>query len=185
MRITSLEIYTSESYSIKKDNFLTFSIVNFNIKENKLTIPREYYDILIRNYKLEKRKNSSLKYKDFYKMCNIVGEAIYCNCTSRKEFGKITFVFGNQSRLDITLRNYVHYDRLALFYKCRADIVLSDNDEFVLGLRGLNNAILSFNVEEKKIKFFRQKAKTSVRWFIITLAVIGILICIIWLVFYF
>ena len=84
--------------------------MNFNIKENKLTIPREYYDILIRNYKLEKRKNSSLKHKHFYKICNIVGETIYCNCTSRKDFGKITFDFGNQSRLDIDLRNYIHYD---------------------------------------------------------------------------
>ena len=73
---------------------------------------------------------------------------------------------------------------VSIFYKCRADIILSDNDEFVVGLRGLNNAILSLNTEEKKIKFFLQKAKTSVRWFMITLAFIGILILIIGLVFY-
>ena len=173
-----------KAIQLEKDNFLTFSMMSFNIKENKLAIPREYYDIFIRNYKLVKGKNSSLKHKHFYKICNIVGETIYCNCTSRKDFGKITFDFGNQSRLDINLRNYVHYDRSAFFYKCRADIILSDNDEFVVGLRGLNNAILSFNAKEKKIKFFRQKAKTSVRWFMITLAFIGILILIIGLVFY-
>ena len=35
--------------------------------------------------------------------------------------------------------------------------VLSDKDEFIIGLRGLNNTILSFDLDDKKIEFFHKK----------------------------
>ena len=143
----------------EKQNFISDANVNFNIKENKLTIPSEYYDLIVRSYKMAKIKNSSLKYKQFNKSCKTFGEIIYCNCNGKDDFRIVTFDFGNYSKLDIDLRDYVHYDKSAFYYKCRTDIILSENNEFIVGLRGLNNTILSFNIEDKKIIFFRSKKK--------------------------
>jgi hypothetical protein len=170
----------------KNKKILSSSNVNFNIKENKLTIPREYYDLIVREgYKMVKRKNSTLRHKQFNRNCRKFGEIIYCMCKRKKDFGKITFDFGNYSTLDIDLRDYVHYDRSAFFYKCRTDIILSDNNEFVIGLKGLNNTILTFNAEDKTIKFFRQKPKIDMYWFLIfILIVVGFLCFLSWL-FYF
>jgi hypothetical protein len=160
---------------------MTFSNVNFNIKENKLIIPREYYDLIVIGYKMVKRKNSSFEHKQYKRMCRKFGEIIYCSCKSKKDFGIITFDFGNYSKLDIDLRDYVSYKRSALIYKCRTDIILSDNSEFTIGLRGLNNTILTFNAEDKKIKFFRQKPKVEFFSFIMVILVLGLLCFIVWL----
>ena len=36
-------------------------------------------------------------------------------------------------------------------------MTLSDYDEFIIGLKGLNNTILSFDLDDKKIEFFHIK----------------------------
>ena len=83
---------------------------------------------------------------------------------TKDDFGIVTFHFGNDSKLDIDLRDYVTYDSSAFYFKCRADIILSEKNEFVVGLRGLNNTILSFNMKEKKIKFFHLKKSKDFFW---------------------
>ena len=177
-----IEYKDLKSSKKEKQKFITFSSVNFNLKENKLTIPREYYNLMVRGYTIVKRKNSTFTHKQFEKMCRKFGDTIYCSCKSKKDFGMVTFDFGNYSTLDINLRDYVYYDKSALIYKCRTDIILSDNNEFVIGLKGLNNTILTFNVEDKKIKFFVQKPKIGFSWFILVIyLIIGILCFILWL----
>ena len=69
--------------------------------------------------------------------------ARFLKATDKKGFGVITLIFQNNSRLDIDIRDYVYYDESAYFFKCRVDATLSDNKEFVIGLKGLNNTILS------------------------------------------
>jgi len=90
-------------------------------------------------------------------MCYTQGEIIYCSCYDKDDFGIITFHFKNDSKLDIDIRDYVHYDNSALLFKCKVDIILSEKYEFIVGLKGLNNTILSFNLKEEKIKFFHKK----------------------------
>ena len=69
----------------------------------------------------------------------------------------MTLYFNNKSRLDIDLRDYVYYDNSAYFFKCRVDISVSYENEFIIGLRGLNNTILSFDLDDNKIEFFHRK----------------------------
>ena len=137
-------------------HFLKFqdnSTVSFNITENKLIIPSKYYDLIVRSYRMVEEEKSHIRYRQYNKFCKTFDEIIYCNCFSKDDFGIVTFHFGNDSKLDIDLRDYVTYDSSAFYFKCRADIILSEKNEFVVGLRGLNNTILSFNMEEKNIKF--------------------------------
>ena len=64
-------------------------------------------------------------------------------------------------------------------------MTLSDYDEFIIGLKGLNNTILSFDLDDKKVEFFhRKKAGPNYKLWIILMglilgidfAVVGILI---------
>jgi hypothetical protein len=151
---------------VQHDNikYYSNSSVSFNIKENKLIIPSKYYDLIVRSYKMVKRKNSYIRHREYNKYCRTFEEIIYCSCYSKDDFGIVTFHFGKNSKLDIDLRDYVSYNKSAFFYKCRTDIILSKNNEFVVGLRGLNNTILSFNMKEKKIKFFHLKKSKDFFW---------------------
>ena len=140
------------------------SIVSFNIKENKLIIPNKYYNLIVRSYKMVKRKKSSIRTRQYNKLCSTFDNVIYCGCSDKDDFGIVTFHFGNDSKLDIDLRDYVSYDSSAFYFRCRTDFILSKNNEFVVGLKGLNNTILSFNMEEKKIKFFHLKKAKDFFW---------------------
>ena len=114
--------------------------MSFNIKENKLIIPSEYYDLIVRSYKMVKEENSYISHRQYNKICWTFEEIIYCNCYSKDDFGIVTFHFGNDSKLDIDLSDYVIYNSWAFFFKCRADIILSEKNEFVVGL----NTLVSF-----------------------------------------
>ena len=104
-----------------------------------------------------------------------------CNCNDKDDFGIVTLHFeGDDNKLDINLRDFVYYDEKAS-YKCRLNVFLSYYDEFVVGLKGLNNTRLSFNMKEKKISFFHKiKKKTFFNWtpimYIIVVLVIIIII---------
>jgi hypothetical protein len=132
---------------LKYDN----SILTFNLKENKLTIPNKYYDLIVRGYYYEEG------HKEYNKYCTIYGENIYCICFNKNNFGIVTFHFDKDSTLDINLQDYIYFDNTAYFFKCKVDINLSKNNEFIIGLKGLKNTILSFNMQEGKIKFFQKK----------------------------
>ena len=105
-------------------------------------------------------------------------EIIYCSCLDRNNFGIVTFHFENNSKLDIDLRNYVYYNKSVFYFKCKIDIILSKNNEFIVGLIGLNNIILSFNVDEKKLTFSKLK-RTNFRVKTLILSIFIILIGII------
>ena len=69
---------------------------------------------------------------------------ISCNCNDKDDFGIVTLHFeGDDNKLDIDLTDYVYYDEKAS-YKCRLNVFLSYYDEFVVGLKGLNNTIFKF-----------------------------------------
>ena len=125
--------------------------MSFNIKENKLIIPKKYYGLIVRSYRMLKY---TMRLRYYNKFCRLFDEIIYCSCSDKDDFGIVTFHFGKNSNLEIDLRNYVYYNNSAFFFKCRIDVILSENNEFVVGLRGLNNTLLSFNMEEKKNKIF-------------------------------
>ena len=105
-------------------------------------------------------------------------EIIYCSCLDRNNFGIVTFHFENNSKLDIDLRNYVYYNKSVFYFKCKIDIILSKNNEFIVGLIGLNIIILSFNVDEKKLTFSKLK-RTNFRVKTLILSIFIILIGII------
>ena len=154
------------------------SSIKFDFKENKLIIPREYYRLIVVGYKLVTRscgKHCSYKVKQNIKSCKEYGKTIYCSCSSINDFGLVTFHFENNSKLDLDLRNYVEYEGENLYYKCKTDFVLSDIDEFVIGLRGLNNTIFSFNMDEKKIEFFHKMQKVDYTYYIIGIIFLMIL----------
>ena len=132
------------------------SMVKFNLNEKKLVIPDIYYDKIIIGYYTESKKGR--RRRVYNKYCYIFSGQIYCSCSAdKKDFGVITLIFQNNSRLDIDIRDYVYYDESAYFFKCRVDATLSDNKEFVIGLKGLNNTILSFDLDDRKIEFFHKK----------------------------
>jgi hypothetical protein len=150
------------------------STVSFNLKENKLTIPEKYFELIVVSYIFVKNKR-----KRFNKFCYVNNQIIYCSCKDKDDFGIVTFHFDGYSKLDIDIRDYVYFNKNEKTYKCVADIVLSKNNEFIVGLKGLNNTILSFNMEEKKVKFFHKTKIPSHRnYFLIA----GIIIFIIGLI---
>ena len=154
-------IYTSKSHHIYSSSSST---VKFDIKQNKLIIPEIYYNLIVVGWRWGKkrcRKNcnySTKKYvKKYDKWCIKYGDTIYCTCNDINNFGLVTFYFENKSTLNIDLRNYIYYDKSAFNFHCKVDIELSKNNEFIVGLRGLNNTILSFDMTQKKIEFFHKK----------------------------
>ena len=165
-KLEKLEYSGLKFFQYQRQIFWANSNVSFNIKENKLIIPKKYYSLIVRSYKTRKDRNS-IKYRLYNKFCRLFDEIIYCSCDDKDDFGIVTFHFGNNSKLDIDLRNYVYYNNSADFYKCRIDVILSENNEFVVGLRGLNNTLLSFNMEEKKKNFFHKIKKKDFFWIFI------------------
>ena len=156
------------------------SMVKFNLNEKKLVIPDIYYDKIIIGYYTKGKIGS--RRREYNKYCYRYSGQIFCSCSAdKKDFGVITLIFQNNSRLDIDIRDYVYYDESAYFFKCRVDATLSDNKEFVIGLKGLNNTILSFDLDDRKIEFFhKKKAGPGLKlWMIIlgiALAIIYILL---------
>ena len=151
------------------------SMVKFNLNEKKLVIPDIYYDKIIIGYYTESKKGR--RRRVYNKYCYIFSGQIYCSCSAdKKGFGVITLIFQNNSRLDIDIRDYVYYDESAYVFKCRVDATLSDNKEFVIGLKGLNNTILSFDLDDRKIEFFhKKKAGPNLKlWIIIIGSILGI-----------
>jgi hypothetical protein len=150
-----------QKHSLQKKMSLTF-----DIKENRLTIPESYFNLIVVGY-INKTVTSSSRHSIiskkatrivFNKKClRTVDGRIFCNCKDEDDFGVLSFHFPNGT-LDIDIRDYVYVYNIT-DYKCRVDISLSKNDEFIVGLKGLNNTILSFNMEEKKVKFFHKKKK--------------------------
>ena len=144
--------YSAEAYRER-----AHSLVKFDLRENILTIPYLYYDLLITGC-INVRRTKRFTYETICsRECYDDGGEIYCTCSGKNSFGVISFYFKNNSRLDIDLRDYVYYDKSAFSLKCRVDISLSNEEEFIVGLKGLNNTILSFNLDDKKIEFFHKK----------------------------
>ena len=167
------------------------SLVKFNLKENKLIIPSRYYYYLIVGYKYVYVYSDKYRSRSEYTTKHLANKqecyqfrgeinSIYCTCPQGKDsFGIMSLFFGGFSRLDVDLRDYVYYDENALLYKCRIDAILSKEDEFIIGLKGLNNTILSFDLEDKKIEFFhRKKDYDTLNIFIFILYLVIILVII-------
>ena len=150
--------YTDFIYISSHEKRNANALVKFDLTQNKLTIPFYYFNFMIVGYRYEKRSpKSSIYDKKDNKYCLEFNNAIYCTCSGKNSFGVISFYFKNNSRLDIDLRDYVYYDKSAFSLKCRVDISLSNEEEFIVGLKGLNNTILSFNLDDNKIAFFHMK----------------------------
>ena len=150
-KLEKLEYNALKINQWEKQIFWDDSNVSFNIKENKLIIPSEYFELIVRSYKMVTDHDTHVTRTQYNKFCWTFEEIIYCSCSSEDDFGIVKFHFVENSNIDIDLRNYVYYNKSAFYFKCRTDIILSDNNELVVGLKGLNNTILSFNMEEKKI----------------------------------
>ena len=79
------------------------------------------------------------------------------------------------------MSDYVYYNESAAFLQCRVDIALSDNKKFIVGLRGLDNTILSFDLNDKKIEFFQKREKDKgIKWWeflLALLAIVAFLVC--------
>ena len=151
------------------------------LTKKKLVIPYIYYNSIIIGYYYESTKKGRRR-RVYNKYCYRYSGQIFCSCSAdKKDFGVITLIFQNNSRLDIDIRDYVYYDESAYFFKCRVDATLSDNKEFVIGLKGLNNTILSFDLDDKKIEFFhKKKAGPNYKiWILLIGSILGIALWII------
>ena len=173
-RLTKIEYNDLNSYNrhLKYSN----SILIFNLKDNKLTIPNKYYDLIVRSYYYKEG------HKEYKKYCKMYGEIMYCTCYNKNNFGIVTFHFDKDSKLDINLQDYIYIDNTAYFYKCKVDINLSKYNEFIIGLKGLKNTILSFNMQEGKIKFFQKKKFIYNYLNILLIFILFLIVCIIFLV---
>ena len=171
--------YTDFKYSGSSRTKSASSMVKFNLKERRLIIPSNFYELLVLGYRY-----TTNKYGDTYtteirynKYCKKYSGILYCSCYyGKNSFGIVTFYFNNNSRLDLDLREFITYDNSAYIYKCRTDFVLSEKDEFSIGLRGLNNTILSFDMEDKKVEFFHKKKApkviSSIVWIILSILLV-------------
>ena len=162
---TEYIIYTDFQFESSNGKKFTQSLVKFNLKENKLIIPYQHYDFLFRGYRYEKKgygKHSTYE-KIYNRMCYRYKGNIYCTCSKgKKNFGVVSLFFKNHSRLDVDLRDYAYHDN-PFDDLCRIDVVLSNENEFIIGLKGLNNTILSFDLDDKKIEFYhRKKAESNI-----------------------
>lgn len=157
------------------------SLVKFDLKENKLVIPDKYYLLIAVGYKIKTTSSGKRSYTEtiYNKQCMIHSEGyISCTCQDLDDLGIVTFHFQGGQKLDIDLRDYANYNENARF-KCRLDVLLSFNDEFIIGLKGLNNTILSFDMEDKKIYFFhKKKAIGFTNWSLIITIIFVILLSI-------
>ena len=143
------DLRISESSFKKVSN----SIVKFDLNENRIIIPVKYYfSVLIGTYLTKKSR-----IRRYNKHCFTYFGKTRCTCSGKNSFGLLTFYFSLNSKLDIDLRDYVYYNASADSFKCTVDVAFTEQDEFIIGLKGLNNTILSFNMEEKKISFFLVK----------------------------
>ena len=62
--------YTSLIHvQFKDQDFTADSNVSFNIKENKLIIPSDYYDLIVRGYNLVREKKSAFRRRKYHKSC--------------------------------------------------------------------------------------------------------------------
>ena len=138
----------------------------FDIKDNKLTIPESYYTLIVVGYVQKitgSGRKESTRIVHNKKCLKTIDDRIFCTCKNKDDFGVLSFYFesnGAYGGLDIDIRDYVYIYNFT-DYNCRVDISLSKKDEFIVGLKGLNNTIISFNMEEKTIKFFHKIKNTS------------------------
>ena len=166
-----------------------YSEVNFNLNEKKLTIPYFYYELIVvglRIIKKRKRKSRTIIYN---KVCQNFSGSIYCSCSGKNSFGELIFHFQGDSQLIVDLSDYVYYNESAAFLQCRVDIALSDNKEFIVGLRGLDNTILSFDLNDKKIEFFqkekkekKEKKQEDMEWWVPLLWLLALVAFIVWMI---
>ena len=133
--------------------------LSFNTKEKRLIIPRRYYYLIVVGYKHYYEDGD--RRISYNKLCHNFDGIIYCSCFSKDDFGIVTFHFEGNFKLDIDIREYVEYNNSAFFFKCKTNIFFSRN-EFIIGLEGLKNTILSFNMKEKLIKFFQIKKNDNI-----------------------
>ena len=177
-RIQSIR-YTDLEYIGSSHTKTAYCMVKFNLTETSLIIPNYFYRLLVVGYRIQRKKSGKTHYTStiYNKRCAIYSGIIYCSCKGKNSFGIVTFYFKNNSRLDVDLRDYVHFDSSAFYYKCRIDVILSNQDEFIIGLRGLNNTIISFDIDDKKIEFFHKKKvdDTSTWIFVLFLIILSIL----------
>ena len=161
-QLNRIEYNALKSENWASQNLSDHSTVTFNLKDNKLTIPYNLYNLIVVSYKYNLKKHGKSYYSEikYNKECYTFGGNIYCDCSDKDDFGIVTFHFDSNSTLDIDLRDYVDYDKSSDKFKCKVNVELSQKSEFILGLKGLNNTILSFNMHEKKVKFFHKKKFT-------------------------
>ena len=106
---------------IKK--FRDNSILTFNFKENKLTIPKKYYNSIVRSFYYYKGR---IRYN---KDCLMFGDVLYCTCNNKDKFGIVTFYFEKNTMLDIDLRDYIYYDN-GLFINKNNDYIMCATENF-------------------------------------------------------
>ena len=170
--------YTDFKYHSSSHTKEANSEVKFNLTEKDLTIPSSFYSLLVVGYRYVTRKSGDTYYTttEYNKYCTTYWGGIYCSCSGKNAFGIATFYFNKNSRLDIDLRDYVSYDKTSYIFKCKVDIILSDKNEFIVGLRGLNNTIMSFDLEDQKIEFFYKKKYSNHRsWLMIILSILFVI----------
>ena len=153
-QLTAIEYNALKQSQWERQEFSDYSTLTFNLKDNKLTIPRYYYRLIVVSYKhvTKKRGNTYRIEKKDNKWCLPFGGIIYCTCHDKDDFGIVTFHFANNSTLDIDLRDYIFYDKSAIYFKCRVDVIKSNNYEFIVGLKGLNN--ISLTIKEVLLNIF-------------------------------
>lgn len=168
-------------YYKKSSFFYENYTLKIDTKENKLIIPMNFYEYILLGKRTVIRKNKKIgpRSRTIYdRECQKAPDGTFlCRCKTKEEFGYIEFKFNGT--LSININKYVHFDEFGT-YKCKVDISLTEKNEWVVGLKGLKDTILSFNMEDKKIKFMKFEKNDGFQY--MYLLGIFIIIFIIWVI---
>ena len=132
---------------INKSNEFIFnsnSKVIFDTGTSYIIIPKgDFLQIL--KY-LNKNNNNSCKINQNYQLI--------CNCQNKNNFGEISLNLGNNNYFNIKFENIIDYNK-DLTYQCHFHIIVDvfDIGTWILGDSALKSNLISFNINEREIKF--------------------------------
>ena len=141
------EIKLNNNNQNNKSNEFIFnsnSKVIFDTGTSYIIIPKgDFLQIL--KY-LNKNNKNSCKINQNYQLI--------CNCQNKNNFGEISLNLGNNNYFNIKFENIIDYNK-DLTYQCHFHIIVDvfDIGTWILGDSALKSSLISFNINEREIKF--------------------------------
>jgi hypothetical protein len=126
-------------------NFQSTSNVIFDSGTSYIIIPRTDFLHIITHLNANS-KSDNCKINQNYQLI--------CNCQNKNNFGEISLNLGNNNYFNIKFENIIDYNK-DLTYQCHFHIIVDvfDIGTWILGDSALKSNLISFNINEREIKF--------------------------------